>query len=287
MPNQEITLKVINDPDCVVCDTTQIITTLRTLMPEIQVSYLNVNSGEAQTIIQNNKVQSLPVLIFNEAIKNAEAYSQLKNYLVQMGNNYILRIDGNMILTKTESQNPKIDLFVFSTEERSISMENNLKELYENFKNQVEFNIHFITYSRSMLEAEQETYCLGDYCSPKGVEEVMEDLRQSCIIHYYPDTWYDYITQRNQDINGTWQTPANNLGMNTTLISECANSSQGQELLEEKTELSRELGIMIGPTIIINDVYRPQSNNPEYLKSVICYYHENLNGCSIELTNSS
>lgn len=163
---------------------------------------------------------------------------------------FILFLKNNYV-GKKEAYKAEVDIYVMSMCPYGAQALNGLipavKEL-NNKSKEVKLNVYFI--------ASEEN---GTFSSLHGEEEVQEDLRQVCVIKYYPKNWQDYvycIAQKyhtaSKSPKDVWQECAKNNKINTKKIDNCANSEEGKKLLSESIRKSEEAQAYGSPTIFIN-----------------------------------
>ena len=84
---------VITDERCgQVCDTTQLISQLKSLFPGLTADTLDYSEKEAKDIMKETETKYLPVLLFDETVKEAESYPNVERYLEETGKYLSLKI---------------------------------------------------------------------------------------------------------------------------------------------------------------------------------------------------
>lgn len=299
---------ILNDNRCTECDTTQIVARLEQLFPGIEITNLDYGDAEGKALYDNLAVQYLPAVLFNDAIESTDMYGQLQPYLEPAGEYLSLRIganfdpaaeicdnkvddDGDKLVDcrddgckeSTECRQSiakKLDLFVMSQCPYGVLALNAMKEVLENFKGSIDFDIHYIAADSGD----------GTFSSLHGQPEVDEDIRELCAIKYYPANYkyMDYIWCRNKDISSTdWQSCANEEGMDAAKIKTCSEGDEGKELLSENIKLTNELSIGASPTWLTNNKYQFSGVDSETVKQNYCQYNTALAGCSNTLSTNS
>jgi len=130
----------------------------------------------------------------------------------------------------------------------------------------------------------------GSFTSLHGANEVAEDLRQVCIMKYYPQKIMNYtscIAANYSNAGGIWQTCASSNGIDATQIQECSTGDEGNALLSDNIALSNYLGIYESPTLLLNNntlVGGYYTTSAELMKEVVCAYNPALNGCNKTLS---
>lgn len=113
-----------------------------------------------------------------------------------------------------------------------------------------------------------------------GTEEAKEDLRQLCIMKYYPSNYWSYVMDIDKNcypnyrdsaaIDICWKNASTKLSINTTKIETCAYGSEGLALLSADETLTNQKGISGSPTLLINGVAYSGARTPEAFKTAIC-----------------
>jgi Thioredoxin len=113
-----------------------------------------------------------------------------------------------------------------------------------------------------------------------GANEAMEDLRQVCIMKYYPDKYWSYLSQfdancysKSQDSAGLeacWKATASNFSIDTAKIATCANSTEAIDLLKTDEAASNVYGASASPTLIINGVEYQGARSSDAFRQAIC-----------------
>ncbi len=299
---------VLNDERCVECDVTNLLAQLRTLFSAMSVKELDYNSNEGKKLYQDSSIKVLPAILFTDKIKEQTNYAQVQNYLVQAGSYLSLRIgaqfdptaeicdneiddtgDGkidcddpdceNSMLCREEIKN-KLDVFVMSQCPYGTRALDAMKEVLDNFKNNIDFDIHYIA-----TELPD-----GSFSALHGQPEVDENIRELCAVKYYPDNYkyMDYIWCRNRDIRSTdWQSCAKAAFGTADVIKTCFEGAEGKQLLSKDIEIANQLGIGASPTWLANNQVQFSGIDSETTKQNYCKANPGLAGCSNTLTASS
>ncbi len=297
----------ISDKRCAECDTTSLLEQLKTLFPNIAVTNLDYGSDEGKRMYNDMKLKYLPAILFENSVKSSENYPRIQNYMEPVNNIYSsLRIgasfdptseicdngiddnnDGsvdcndpecNGTMACREEIQKRLDLFVMSQCPYGVMALNSMKEILENFKNDIEFKIHYIAMENPD----------GTFKSLHGQPEVDEDIRELCVMKYYPEKYkyMDYIWCRNKDItSSSWESCAKDGGMDVSKIKGCFGGMEGKKLLTENIKLTNELGIGASPTWIANNKNKFSGIDAETIKTNYCKSNPDLAGCGKTLTS--
>ncbi|MEM2174549.1 MAG: hypothetical protein QXI58_02865, partial [Candidatus Micrarchaeia archaeon] len=154
-------------------------------------------------------------------------------------------------------ERPKVLLFVMSFCPYGQQAERGIFPVIQLLKDKFDFELHFVIYPSEYYNNDSN-YCMEGLCSMHGVSELKEDIRQMCVIKYYPEKWIEYITEINNNCNyknveSCWEGIAEKVGINASKIKECA-SSEGIQMAKEDLELNKKYDVAGSPTMFINDV---------------------------------
>jgi glutaredoxin len=165
----------------------------------------------------------------------------------------------------TQTDKPKVDLYVMAFCPFGNKAEDTLKPVYDLLKNKVDFNFHYIVKVKD-----------NKVQSLHGEKEVAQDEREACVLQDYgKNYWMKFATYVNSNCGrdgSCWEKGARVLGMSTAKIKSCVNT-QGLKLMQANEKASTAVGASGSPTMIINGantktVY--QYSNSEAYKKVIC-----------------
>ncbi|MGB9749193.1 MAG: DsbA family protein [Candidatus Woesearchaeota archaeon] len=302
---------VLNDNRCKECDVTQLVQSLESLFYNLNTTYLDYSSEEGKKLYNDLQVIYLPAIIFDDSVKEGEGYSTVQRYLTTLNDNkhYLLRIgasfdptkeicdnkiddDNNgmidckdpycseQIICREEVKN-KIDLFVMSMCPYGVTAERALKDFLNVVKG-VNVSIHFIASENAD----------GTFSSLHGAKEVDEDIRQVCIMKYYPAKYFDYMWCQadyylsGKDISTTYQDCLQSNSMDLLLIKKCAEGKEGKELLRENMKLTDALGIGASPTWLVNNKYEFSGLDASTIQKNFCAYN-NVSGCEKQINGSA
>lgn len=158
--------------------------------------------------------------------------------------------------TVPKSDKPTVELYVMGFCPYGVKAENNIMPILTLLKDKIDFKIKFIvTVNGDKIE---------DVDSLHGIEEAKEDARQVVIMKYYPDKFYDYLTDINANcysvsrdaakLDECWKNAAKKLGMDVKKIETAAYGAEGINLLKQDQADDQKYGVSGSPTLIINGV---------------------------------
>jgi len=231
----KINLLIITTRACITCDTETVVNFLKRQFPGSIVSYLYYPDKKSEKLIKDFGIYALPAYLLAKEIDKEKNFDNLKENLQIKGDFYMLKpqVSGISYFLKRKKIKGKLDLILSLYDKNS-------RELLDTIK---EFNpsIHF-------LAIEQD----NKFDAARGNLEVEEYKRAVCVQKYYPQSFWDYITCRSDNINSSWwEDCATKLDGNK--IKSCAKGSEGSLLLRENISLNGELQVMFGPIYLLDN----------------------------------
>jgi hypothetical protein len=299
---------LINDKRCVECDTTMLVSQLKAVFPTLEIKELDYSSKEGKALYEETKLTALPALLFTEEVKNSQNYTQVERYIDPAGKYLSLRVgasfdpaaeicdnkidddkdskidceddscEGSMLCR--EETKKKLDVFVMSQCPYGTKALDAMKEVLENFKSDIDFDIYYIANENAD----------GTFASLHGQAEVDEDIRELCAVKNYPDDYkyMDYIWCRNKKITDTaWEGCAEEAFGASDKIKACFEGAEGKKLLSENIKNANSLKIGASPTWLANNRYKFSGIDAETVKKSFCQYNTGLSGCSNTLTGDA
>ncbi len=250
-------------------------------------------------------MKNLPIILFTKSIDaDKDGKSALERWLRPVGDKYYaLAIGGSFDPTAEICDNkidddgngkidcddngcksklvcrkeaPKtLDVFVMSQCPYGAKALVAMKEVLDNFKNDIKFNIHYIGDDKN-----------GSLSSMHGQAEVDEDIRELCAIKNYSKNYkyMDYLACRSKDYrNNDWKACTGSNGINADVIQKCFDK-EGKELLKKSFEESKNAGMGASPTFLANNKYQFGGIDAETIKSNYCKYNQGQAGCENKLS---
>ncbi|MCD6590168.1 thioredoxin domain-containing protein [Candidatus Woesearchaeota archaeon] len=191
-----------------------------------------------------------------------------------------------------KQEKTNIKFFVMSFCPFGNQAEYGLEPVYRLLGDKVEWEPHYVIYPASMYSGREDQFCMGDYCSMHGIQELHQDVREMCVWKYYDhSTWWDFVIAINKNCSASnadtcWQGIAQSLGIDINKINKCVEE-EGIDLLAAEYQLNQEYGVRGSPTVFINDMQYNGARTPEAYKSAICEGFENPpQECTQELSNA-
>jgi len=260
---------------------------------------VDYSSDLGKQMFRDAAVKYLPAVLFDSSVVGSSGYSQVQTYLSAAGSYQTLAIgaaydptchnsDGSVKCDDPKCSSDtqcrtnvdkKLDLFIMSHCPYGIQALNSLKEVFGAVKD-LKFNIHFIAdYSNAT----------GSFNSLHGQTEVDDDMRELCVMKYYPDNnkYMDFIWCRNNNISSSvWESCATSNGMDAVKLADCVRT-EGVNLLKENIKLSQDLKIGASPTWLANNKYEFSGLAAQDIKTGICKYNLGMVGCDKTLTGAT
>lgn len=318
---------VISDKRCADCDTTYLVSQLKTVFPAINVKELDYSSREGKDLYEKNKLGVLPAVLFTDTIKSDKNYAQVEKFLISTGNYLSLNIGSTFNPTKEicdnkidDTNNGKIDcddedckgslacrpeiknnlqVFIMSDCPYGKEAIKVLKEVIANFGTALTYDVHYIARIATEQEynqmiPQQKSQCAKEddgkyYCSLHGPYEVDEDIVQLCTKKYSPNQWFNYLYCRStKGIKGIdWKNCAKETGTDAEKIEACFKGTEGKELLRQDIKIADSLGVSGSPTWLANNRYSFGGIATEPVKASFCKYNKDTKGCENALSTAT
>jgi predicted DsbA family dithiol-disulfide isomerase len=304
----KVNLIILNDKRCAECDVSSLTGQLKSLFPGLQIESHDYGDAKGKQLFEETGVKLLPALLFDETVEDGEGYTNVQRYLAPAGKYQSLRIGaafdptaeicdnekddtGNGLidcqdpscqatLECREETPQKLDLFVMSQCPFGTQALDSMKEVLDNFGDEIDFNVHYIANDNGD----------GTFRSLHGQPEVDENIRELCAMNYYPDDYkyMEYVWCRNKDIQSTnWEQCAQEAGMSVTMLKNCFEGEEGKELLRKSIKLTNELGIGASPTWLANNRVQFSGVDAETVRKNYCASNPDLEGCENTLSTTA
>jgi hypothetical protein len=285
-PEVPVYLTIVNDKNCLICDTSSItgVLTSQFEINNLTVRTVDYSSNEGKALVKQFNLTGVPAYIFDSSITRHSSYDSLGRFLVNIGSSYLLSqqaVPPDKLLNVVEANNTFV-LFVMSHCPYGANAENNTKVLLDALPGLKFGGLYFIATQNAD----------GNFTSLHGDTEVAEDLRQVCIMKYYPTKIINYtacISANYANSVDIWQNCGSTNGINTSKIQTCSTGDEGKALLKDNIALTNSLGIGSSPTILLNNNTLLNGNyaaSPELMRQAVCGYNPTLVGCNTTLSGS-
>jgi|SRR3989344_4558835 len=179
---------------------------------------------------------------------------------------------------------PLVQMFVMSECPYGVMSEEAFFPVAKLLKGKFDFELHFIANDNGD----------GTFQSLHGQKEVDEDIRQVCVMNYYPENYIDYIDCQNKnyldkkEMSSTWGECLVKAGFDSKKIKKCAENDEGKRLLIKNIKLSNDLQIGGSPTILMNEgTYNSERTSQSFQQALCNAFNNPPEECSKEITTAS
>lgn len=225
---------VLNIKDCAACDTSVINEMVKKNFPGIKLTEVDYREPEAQELIEKYKIGSLPAYKFNDSIVHEPAFKAEQNYYLRIQDSYFLHpvYSGIFYFLDREEKKGRIDFFVDLFAENSSALLQGIDKI----KGNKDVFVHLI-YGNKVVAHREEV------------------MRLLAIESLYPQKYDAYLKKRlENDINSSyWAELLNELEIPVKVVSDFARSAKGQDLLNVKLSLAKELQISHSGVVLIDN----------------------------------
>lgn len=183
--------------------------------------------------------------------------------------------EGNSDQGFEKTDKPNVKLFVMSFCPFGNQAEQGLAPVYNLLGDKVDWEMHYVIYPSAMYSGKEEQFCIGDYCSMHGINELRQDVRELCVLKEYgKDKYWDFVIDIDKqcsldNIEDCWKTVAQENGIDVNEINDCLDT-EAETLLEEEYNLNQQYKVRGSPTMFINDKSYNGGRSPEAYKTAIC-----------------
>jgi len=233
---RKVSLLIIIPKACLTCNTARPINLLKKYFPGLQVNYLLYPSRRADQLIRQHSINTLPAYLLGKEVSQEKEFSKLIQRLGRKGDFYLVdpRFVGFSYFLGRQRFKSRLDLFLSLFGKDSQKLLKVMKQFHP--------TIHFLA-----KESKESKFDAG-----RGGLEVEEYLRAVCVEKYNPRVFWDYLECRSGNIYSSWWDDCL-IGQDTGKIKACAQSQEGEKLLKENISLNNELGVMLGPTYLLDN----------------------------------
>lgn len=231
----KVQLFVITEKDCITCSPQIVADSLKKQFPGIEAVYLDRRDKKAENMLKNFGITGLPAYLLGKEIEKEKNFDLLKSGVDLRGDYYLIKpqASGVAFFTDRERIKGRLDLFISLYDKDSAGVLQAVRE----FNPQV----HFLA-----------TYEEGNFDAKNDNIEVEEYRRGVCVQRYYPQEYWNYIACRAKNIGSSWWEDCLS-NLDSSRIKSCARSGESEELLRKNIGLNKELGIMFGPTYLLDN----------------------------------
>lgn len=298
---------ILSDKRCKTCQTAGLEANLKgRFFPKLQTKNLDWGTDEGKKLYKELGIKNLPIILFEQGVEKAEKYAMIARWMEDKGKYKQLRFPAEFDPTaeicdnKTDDNNDskvdcddptckddlicrkevpnKADVFIMSQCPYGVQAVDSMKEVLDNFKGKIKFDIHYIADKTG-----------DNISSMHGQSEVDEDIRHLCVKKYYTkkDKYLDYIWCRNKNYRSDdWKSCATN-GIVAATIEKCMSSGEGKKLLAEDLQLAKALKVSGSPTWLANNKFKFSGIAANDIKTNICEHNKSLAGCDKKLNEKT
>lgn len=254
--------------------------TLERSLPGLKIREVDSYSSEGKELIGQLGLKFLPSYVFDRTIEEVENFQfLLENQAIEERGDYyplVLKNHREGVFLDREMKPAELDIFVMSQCPFGPGVYTRLIEARDEggVAPEIALNLHYI----ADVEINPEDKSIA-FHSLHGQPEAEEDMRQLCVMKYFPEGFSDYLHLRNEEVNSTlWEKSALGAGVDPARILVCVYR-EGKQLLLENAHLAKKLGISSSPSFLWENRYLFFA--PERLKEL-----PGFEDVDIELTGS-
>ncbi len=307
-PSVKVPITILSDQRCKDCNTEFLNMRLKQAIPSAEIKIVDWGTEEGKKLYADLNLTVLPAILMGKEMEKADEYSRFSRGLKPRGDYLELQIgakfdpkkeicdnkiddnnDGKIdcddpecktsLVCRTEIPK-KLDIFVMSQCPYGVMALNAVKEVLDNFKGDVNFDVHYIATS----ESNEKNAAIS---SMHGPAEVDEDMRELCAIKNYKkdNKFMDYILCRNKNIrDANWKQCTGTNGIDTKKIEACSTGDEGKKLLREDIGVAKGLDIGGSPTWLANNKTIFSGIDAETIKTNFCAKNQGLKNCDKKLS---
>ena len=306
---------VVNDKRCENCKVAPLMEQLTGIFPGLEYREVDYGSEEGRKLYAESKLKFLPAVLFEEAVKDAEGYDNVKQFVDPAGKYLSLRVGstfdpaaeicGNNIddngdglidcldpackkepACMEKMDKPTVELFVMSHCPYGTQMEKGMLPVVELLKGKIDYTVKFCSYAMH------------------GAQEVEEEVKQYCIQKEFSDKYIPYLKCFLGD--GKSAQCVKNTGIDEAKLLSCYNKTDDQYKItqsfnNQSTWLSgrypvfdiykadnEKYGIQGSPGLVINGVVTNSARDPQSLLNAICAGFKELPAeCATKLSTTT
>lgn len=243
---KEITLLIVKPKDLKILNQDKFIQFLKSVFPGIKEKFVNYESEAGKNWVSKTNSKLFPVYLLAKDADSEAGFKKLKNFLELKDNYYYIspQFSGGSVFIGRPPIPNKLDVFLGTKEKNLVGILSVLRDLKKKYPEQ-DINIYYLAIEENS----------AFYVPSNNIAEFEEDLRHLCVKKYYPDKFWDYASCRaNAQDSSWWDNCSEPIGIETAVIKKCAFREEGVSLLRENISLNKELDIVGGPTLLVNNI---------------------------------
>ena len=307
-PSVKVPIIILSDQRCKDCNTEFLNMRIKQAIPSAEIKIVDWGTEEGKKLYTDLNLTLLPAILMGKEIEKADEYSRFQRGLKPRGDYLELQIGAKFDPSKEICDNKiddnnnglidcddpdckgslacrpeipkKLDVFVMSQCPYGVMALNAVKEVLDNFKGDIHFDVHYIANTDSNDKNAAIT-------SMHGPAEVDEDIRELCVMKNYKKDYkfMDYILCRNKNIrDANWKECTGSNGIDTKKIEVCSTGDEGKKLLREDIEIAKGLNVGGSPTWLANNKTIFSGVDAETIKTNFCKDNSGLKNCDKKLS---
>ena len=164
------------------------------------------------------------------------------------------------------------ELFVMAFCPYGVQAEQTMKSVVDAIGSKADIKVRFI--------ASVDGTTADSVQSLHGTNEAMEDLRQLCIMKYYPDKYWSYLMNINENcyplardaaaLDICWKAAAQNQSIDASKIDTCSKGQEGMDLMKLDEAAANKYSVSGSPTLVINGVVYNGARTADAFQNAIC-----------------
>lgn len=268
----KVTLEVINDKNCLTCNTEEAVTWIKRLVPTASVVTIDMASTSGEERAKEFDIQSLPAFVFDEKIKETGFYQETKDLFTPSQKHFAFAMNkigftgGKFLNPPTQESNDitlgnsdaPVKIVVYTDFECQYCREFHvhLKEIAKEYGDKVS-----VTYRHLPLSFHKQAplAALASQCA--HAQSKFPEYSESLFAEQ--GTW-------GKTTGTTWFTnQARTLGLNSKEFNACMTEKKYAEKIANDTFSAQEFGITGAPSTFINSTLLSGAVDYDTLKRVI------------------
>jgi len=156
---KKINITVINDPDCKVCDSSRMKSTLKQIYPGAL--FIELDKRNAKNLLKDFEITVLPAYLFDEKVKSTKRFPKTESALIEVNDIYMMKPTATgspYFYTHSELTN-LVELYIDPKTTTSIKAFQNLVELFKDRK--FDFKVRY--YSQNPSNELLTQICIRDF----------------------------------------------------------------------------------------------------------------------------
>ena len=254
-----VSVKVITDDSCEICDPSDVLVWSRRVLPTINAQKVAFDSEEGKKLISDNSIKFLPAFIFSDSITKTDFYSQAQILFTEKNGQFIMNtqelgmepgkyIEAPSINNQDATfgnKDSKVRVVVFSDFQCPYckSFYDSLRQAEKEFGDKVFFDIKHLPLE---IHPKAESSALASLCA----------LEQGKFWEYADKLYGNQAEWANAKNNQVFKNYASNLRLNYKQFGDCLDSQKYKNQLENDKNEALSFGIAGTPSIFVNNNFQ-------------------------------